>query len=271
MPWTVATLADAYRLTAEEPLIAAALADAEFNERRWLGPRANGGQATYTWVLRWPMDWAHRSLGLPAQAERLISIESTHGNTDGAYLSGDGWTIRRPTWAYFYGGRINAVVQLLDDTAHRDALVASLALETIGMPMPTRGRGWKRLLQDLRPPGGLPGRLPDEREITMPGTPAPPRTIYVGLAATADAGVTLGGLTAETDGTFRLPMWTGREHIIFVRAAALPITSINIGGIDQIAVFRQMPLSEGGQDYTEWRSILPWRGDVAGGAPVVIT
>ena len=269
MTWTVASLREAYRLSETDSLIASALADAEYNERRWLGKRANGGTMEYIWHLRLPADWWHPSLGLPAQAEELLSIVgSNDANTQRAILSDDGWTIRKTNWSWFYGGTITAQVRLFDDTAHRDMLVASLVQQAIGQH-DNEGRGWRRLLKDMRGPS-FPSRLPDIRNIVVKGDPSPPHTIYVGLADGVTEGVTLGALDAYQTDAFNLPTWTGHKYLVFVRNAAVGIESIQIGGIDQIAVFDESTFTEGGQAYTEYRSRRAWNGEIASGASVRI-
>ena len=272
MPWTVESIRRAYRLTAADELIAAALADAGQRERRWLGERVNGGVVEYEWHMRFGGDWWRSSLGLPAQAEELISI-SNPGRSDvsRAFLTDRGYTIRLPDWQWFFGGTITAQLRLADDTAQRDLLVSSLVMQAMGMPHEDRGRGWKRILRDFRAPGGLPGRLPDERRVVSQGAAAGDEALYYGVVPTADSGAVLSGLQSSQAGRFTLPQWTGRQYIVFIRAADLPVTGINIGGLEQIAAFRSSDYSAGDTAYVEWRSRLPWRGDIAGGAAVVIT
>ena len=269
MVWTVDSLRTAYRLTHTDELIASALADAGYQERRLLGERANGGTAEFIWRMRLPTDFWHISLGLPYQATELISI--TGQSAEDAYLSANGWEIRRPTWGWFIGGgAITARVRLLDDTAHRDQMQAAFCLETLGMPPEIRGRGWRRLLQDMRGPGA-PGRLPDERSIIAAGPAAGDQAIHFGLVPAQDAGTIIGALQSSISLTFNLPTWTGREYIVFITPSDQPISVIQIAGFDQTAAFRRSSHSEGGTAYDEWRSRLAWNGAVASGASVRIT
>lgn len=270
MPWTVESLRAAYRLTSTDALIERALADAEYQERRLLGPRLNGGTATYTWRLRIGVDWGHQFLGLPYQGERLVSLRRHGEEVDDAYLTDNGWSIQRETIIPFLFGTHTADVVLVDDSGHRDMMQASLVMEALGMPPEAAGRGWRRLVSDIQGPG-MPARLPDERAIAVPGSAgATTRHYYAGTVAGIGDPVALRGLEAQDGRRFNLPAWTGRRYIVFASSGAQAVTGITIAGLDQTPAFRMSQFSEGGQQYTEWRSRQAWDGAVASGAAVVL-
>lgn len=268
MPWTAASIRRAYRLTSTPELVEEALSAAQYQELQRYGPRANGGTVEYTWHLRLIRDFFHQVLGLPSQGASLVSVTQEGGGLDGVYLSDNGWSLRRPDVLPFIGnGSIVARVVLVNDEGARDALVASLVMEHLGLPKEIMGRGWLRLVKDLRGPS-LPARLPDETSIAVPGIVASTDDIYVGLADDADDDIRLDALTREDATTFQLPAWTGSRHIIIVRPAANPIRGILIGGIDQIAAFTQMSFLQGDRTYIEWISRDAWNGAVASEASV---
>ena len=270
MPWTAAALRRAYRLTSTDELIESALAAAQWEEISRYGQRANGGTVEHRWEMRFPHDYWHPSLGLPSQAETLVSLTQRGDAIDDAYLSDGGFSIRRQTVLPFIGGgEIVARVVAVNDAAGRDAFVASTALQTLGLPTEILGRGWLRLIKDLRGPS-LTARLPDSSTIAIPGIIATTDDIYVGLADAADDDVRLDALTREDSTSFELPSWSGRRHIIIVRPAANPITQIQIAGINQRAAFTQMSFLQGDRTYIEWISREPWDGAVASQATVVL-
>ena len=206
------------------------------------------------------------SLGLPADAVRLASIQMDGRDIEDAFLSGPR-TIRREWHAPFLYGDVVAEVVLENDDARRDTLVAALALETLGEEAVVRGRGWRRILRDFRGPS-LSARLPDIRAVAATGGGSADH-IRVGLLANAGDAVSLGALSAQDDASFVLPDWTGRRFIVIVRRADHPIRAINISGFDQTTLFTRTELLSDDITYAVWTSNDAWN-DTASGASVRI-
>ena len=262
MPWTTETFKAAYRLTQMDTEITNVLAASSEDETRWLGARVGGGTAAYTWHLRLFTDGFHQSLGLPAQGDRLVSLEHDGNAITDGYLSDNGRSIRRETLVLpFIYGAYTAQVVLVDDTARRDELVAQLTLERLGMLTDIKRRSWRRILRDLRG-DSLPGRLPDERAVVTT-TGGVTNVYYAGTVESAGDPVALAGLTVAPGRSGNLPAWTGFRYVVFASHSSREVTGVSIGGIDQTPAFRRSEFTDNGGTFVEWRSRRAWDGGVA--------
>lgn len=275
MPWTAEHLIEAYRLTTTLGLTERALDSGVERVTRWFGEPAYGGEVRWTW---------HRNrlgspfyLGLPEQCANLKSVTVGGGQpASEVYLANRGWTIRRDwLWLAPTYLDITATGIVVDDTARRDSLVASLALEELGYSMEEQGRSWRTQLLDMSRPEAN-GRLPDVRVVTAPGMPTPEglppsEPVYVGTVPDATATISLAGLEPQSAATFQLPTWTGNRYIVIARAAELPIEEIQIAGLDQTPAFRQAVLLIPTGRYIVWTAALPWAGEVASGTAVRVS
>ena len=272
MAWSADELIAAYRLTATPQLVAQSLADAVERINRWLYLPAQGGLVRWTWQGRyWNFD-QRRLVGLPDQcvALRQVSVGGVEAGAGEYFLTNRGWSIQRYWPVGYEWGDLTAEGQVWDDTARRDTLTASLALEQMGYDAMEQGRGWRLLLADMQGPSGR-GRLPDAREIIQVGQEGQPaytaRVIHYGVQ-TAGSPLSLRGLAESTSPEFGLPTWGGLMLVTVARDEAEPITELLIGGIDQLPAFRSETLITGGQRLVVWRSRLAWDGAVASGASV---
>ena len=287
MPWTVDELRSAYRLTVTEELTARALTRAVEQVDSWLGMPAHGG------TVRWR--WDYRLLGritpyvsLPDQCAELTLVETLDQTTgvttetiEDAWLANNGWSVHRTSifgfrWFALRGDALSVTGRAVDDTATRDAMAASLALEQMGYDLLVQGRGWRRLLRDRRRQPTLPGMLPTSREVVEAGTGAGgalvPGTerIYIGLLRDPAGVLSLAGLR-EVEGLHsRLPTWTGKQYLAIARRSSRPVRSIIIAGFDQLPAFRSEVLHTGGVDWTFWISRAAWDGSIASDASVVV-
>ena len=265
MAWTPETFAAAWGMSAtqDESLVAAALLAAEQYEIRQLGPRAEGGTATAVWHLQGWNDLWHTTLQLKAQAESITAISRNGVALPDARLEERGWTIRNGLIGFVGWGEITATLQLVDDTAQRDMLVASLALDHMGVKTDTRG--WRRILNDLRS-GPVPGRMPDQYTIAAPGDIAYER-VWFGIIAAADDPITIAGLTEQNEPEFTIPDWTGDDdrYIVIVRRAANPITEIHTPYFDITAAFAARTFVDDGIQYQAMVSRHTWDAAVAPG------
>ena len=281
MAWTASNLKAAYRITATDELVVAALNDAEWRVRRYLGERAtvlNCRWETPVW------EFGERILGLPRLTESIANVSSTQepDGIDDAYLDG-GWTLRRRRpMGFWAAGEVQATLHLVDDQHARDGVIAAMALEHIGHPSPTGRRwNWRRLINEWKGPDP-PYRLPDVVTITTGGAPPPAQVtdrLYIGLLAAADSPIDLSGLTARTAafGATRLtiPAFNDRRRLFVASRSDRPITELSIGAgnIDILPSFirRRAVDRIDGQDYDAWVSGVPYLGSVAGGQTVSVS
>lgn len=282
MVWTAASIKRAYRLTATDELIAAAINDAEWRVLRYLGKRAT------TLNCRWEIplwEFGQYALGLPRLTESVSAITSTaepEGIGD-AYLSDGGWTLRRRRPLGFWGtGHIQATLHLVDDAAARDGIIAAMALDYIGQPMPEgERRNWRVLLDDWRGPQP-PYRLPDIVSVSA-GTPPPPASvsdlIYAGELPTADAPIDLSPLTGTIAGPgitrLTIPAFTGRRYVYVSSRSDRPLASLSVGagGIDILPTFTRRRLVDAidGNDYDAWVSGIAYQGSIASGQTLTVS
>ena len=282
MVWTTAGIKAAYRLTATDELIAAALNDAEWRVHRYLGEHA------ITLDCRWEMpiwEFGQYALGLPRLTESVSAVSSTAepGGIGDAYLSDAGWTLRRRRPLGFWGtGHVQATLHLVDDRAARDGIIAAMALDYIGLPMPEgQQRSWRRLLDDWRGPQP-PYRLPDIISVGS-GSPPPPASvsdlIYIGVLPAADTPIDLSELTGMTAGLGRsslvIPAFTGRQFVYVASRSDRPLASLTVGagGIDILPTFtrRRIVDTVAGDTYDAWVSGQGYQGRIASGQTVTVS
>ena len=280
MSWTPQQLAAAYRLTETDALIAAALQDAEYRVRRYLGEPASVIRCRWE-IPFW--EFGQYALGLPRLTQSMSAVEVNNVAIDDAYLSDGGWTMRRRDPLGFFGARlVEATLNLVNDDDARDDVLASMALDLLGgEAAAVGGWRWRRLVNDWRGPGP-PYRLPDNTTVTqgggggsLPGQDS----LYIGVLDTQNEAVDLSVLSPVTTGLtstrLTIPAFTGRKYLFVAGRTERPLSALSVGagGLNILPTFvqRQEAAVLDGQLYDLWVSGVPYLDTAASGVAVTVT
>ena len=287
MAWTTQGLIDAYELAETPQLVARSLGAAQEQLLRWKGEGAAGGTVRWQWRYRYPRRGQMTPyVTLPEQCDELITVETLYADSgltaqtiDDAWLSDNGWSVRRHSYVGFsllgvFGEVLSIVGRVADDTFRRDAIVASLALQQMGYAEMEQGRGWKRLLDDVRGPQ-VKGLLPTSRDVLGPAAQMVDDgdRFYIGLMTQAefDGDWSLVTLTRSDGPAHSLPNWSGKRYLVVGRPMQYPVRRIEIGGVNQLATFTSHPWEIASVPWVYWVSDEPWSGEIASRALVEVS